>query len=62
MIKRVLVFKNDMVAVFDEYGKQMPEYQGPRAEVWEKIRSVYNGPIHMDVDWSRWTGEHGLPW
>lgn len=33
-----------MVMVFDQFGEQMPEYQGPIEEVEEKIKAVYDGP------------------
>ena len=31
-------FQNGMVMAFDQYGKQMPEYQGRYEEVIDKIR------------------------
>jgi hypothetical protein len=37
MIKTVIRIKNDMVMVFDEYGEQIPEYQGHYADVRERI-------------------------
>lgn len=44
-IKNVYVFGNGMVMTFDQYGKQMPEFQGRDCEVREKIRAAYDGPI-----------------
>jgi hypothetical protein len=37
LIKTVIRIKNDMVMVFDEYGEQIPAYQGRYHEVREKI-------------------------
>jgi hypothetical protein len=37
LIKTVIRIKNDMVIVFDEYGEQIPAYQGRYHEVREKI-------------------------
>jgi hypothetical protein len=37
LIKTVIRIKNDMVMVFDEYGEQIPEYQGHYNDVKEKI-------------------------
>jgi hypothetical protein len=37
MIKHVLVFPNQMVAVFGDDGQQMSEYQGRWSEMREKI-------------------------
>ncbi len=37
MIKAVFRFRNNMVAVFDERGEQIPRYQGQYAEVRESI-------------------------
>jgi hypothetical protein len=39
MIKNVYVWDNQMVMVFDEKGQQLPDYQGPIDEVWEKIEA-----------------------
>lgn len=39
MIKHVYVWDNQMVMVFDERGQQMPDYQGPVGEVWDKIQA-----------------------
>lgn len=38
-IARVYLFPNEMVMVFDASGQQMPAYQGPAAEVWDKVRA-----------------------
>lgn len=37
MIKTVIRFENDMVAVFDERGEQMPDYQGHYFTAKDKI-------------------------
>ncbi|MBA7712669.1 hypothetical protein ES703_121652 [subsurface metagenome] len=37
MIKTAFRFKNNMVVVFDERGKQIPEYQGQYQDVKESI-------------------------
>lgn len=39
-INKVYVFANNMVAVFDENGEQIPEYQGYLPEVEDKIREA----------------------
>ncbi len=49
-IKNVYVFGNGMVMVFDQFGQQMPEYQGRDEDVRAKIRAVYSGPI-VATDW-----------
>jgi hypothetical protein len=50
-IAAVYVFKHGMVMTFDQYDQQMPEYQGRREDVIDKIRAVYDGPIHEGVVW-----------
>jgi hypothetical protein len=37
MIKTVIRTKNGMVMVFDEWGEQMPEYQGQYDDVRETV-------------------------
>jgi hypothetical protein len=37
VIKTIIRTENDEVMVFDEYGEQMPEYQGYYAAVKDKI-------------------------
>jgi hypothetical protein len=37
MINRVVRWDNGMVMVFDEYGEQMPEFQGEYSQVIDKI-------------------------
>lgn len=49
-IAKVIHWQNDMVMCFDQYGEQMPEYQGPIEEVEAKIKAVYDGPW-MAGDW-----------
>lgn len=36
-ITKVYFWTNGMVTVFDQFGEQMPDYQGRREEVIEKI-------------------------
>ena len=45
-ITNVYLWQNGMVMVFDQFGEQMAEYQGPVEEVKDKIKAVYNGPWH----------------
>lgn len=45
-ITHVYSFSNGMMMVFDQYGKQMPEFQGPTEEMVPKIRAAgFNGEI-----------------
>jgi len=37
MIKTVIRFQNDMVLVFDDKGRQVPEYQGEYQKVKKRI-------------------------
>ncbi len=37
MIKTVIRIENDKVMVFDEYGEEIPEYQGDYLRVKERI-------------------------
>ena len=39
MIKRIYKFENQMVVVFDEFGNQLPEYQGWVGDVAHKLES-----------------------
>lgn len=52
-ITNVYVFTNGMVMVFDQFGQQMPEYQGFREEVIDKIKADFDGPIEEGVRWIR---------
>jgi len=36
-IAAVYIYLNGMVGCFDQFGEQMPEYQGPKEKVLEKI-------------------------
>jgi hypothetical protein len=51
VIKNVYVFGNGMVMTFDQYGQQMPKYQGRYEEVIGSIREVFDGPI-VGTDWN----------
>jgi len=39
-IKTILCFKNDMIAVLDEYGRQIEELQGEKQKVWPLISDI----------------------
>lgn len=54
VITNVYIWQNGLVMCFDQYGKQMPEYQGLEEEVIPKIRQVYTGIIHKG-NWSAGT-------
>jgi len=36
-IKNAYLWQNGMVMTFDQFGEQMPEYQGTQDEVWYKV-------------------------
>jgi hypothetical protein len=44
-ITHVYTFPNGMCMVFDQHGKQMPDYQGRTEEMLPKIRENFNGKI-----------------
>lgn len=60
MIRHVYVFTgpDQMVMVFDENGEQIPEYQGPKAEVWDRIKAdaMPETEIREDCGWRRIRG------
>lgn len=46
VITNVYSFTNGQTMVFDQHGKQMPEFQGPTDEVVPKIRAAgFSGEI-----------------
>lgn len=49
-ITTVYHFGNGMVMVMDQFGEQMPEYQGRYEDVIDKLRAIYRGPI-IATDW-----------
>lgn len=55
-IWKAYLFPNGMVATFDKHGEQMPEYQGTKEEVWEKVKrdapagALLNGVVHLPPD------------
>ena len=50
IITNVYSFANGMTMTFDQYGKQMPDYQGPTEEVVPKIRAAgFKGEIPYGV-------------
>lgn len=52
-IQSVYTFANGQTMVFDQHGKQMPEYQGRAEDVAPKIRAAgYWGPIERR-EWKR---------
>lgn len=50
-ITHVYRWQNGMVMVFDQFGEQMPEYQGLYEDVVEKINAVYDG-IWYSGNWN----------
>jgi len=48
VITKVIVWQNGMVMVFDQHGQQMPDYQGPKEEVWEKIQRDKPPQVHAE--------------
>ncbi len=66
MIKEVILFDNEMVAVFDENGEQLPEYQGRHSKVVTKIiinstdKTVFKfaklGACVVEVNKVQWQG------
>lgn len=64
MIATVYVFKGpkQMVMVFDELGDQMPEYQGPKEQVWWKIRRDITPAARVEhgVDYDTWARARGI--
>lgn len=72
MIRNVVVFRNGMVAVFDMNGEQIPEYQGPKEEVWRKLMIAVIAQVdaggeavefqetkRYPTDFSQWRGMYG---
>lgn len=41
VMKKCYVFDNQMVMAFDQFGQQMPDYQGLICDVQDKIRRDY---------------------
>lgn len=51
-ITQVMRFPNGMVATFDQYGHQMPAYQGPEAEVKGKVEAdAPPGAVFFGCSW-----------
>jgi hypothetical protein len=48
VIRAVFVYPNGMCAVTDQFGQQMPEFQGRWAEVEKKVREAAGS----DVEWN----------
>lgn len=48
-ICKVIIWSNGLVMVFDQFGEQMPEYQGKEEEKIPEIRKVYAGIIDKGV-------------
>ena len=57
MVTKIHHFRNGMVMAFDEYGKQVPEYQGKAEDVLDKLRRDY-----PDVSIRRLDYRTGEPW
>ncbi len=51
-MKMVILWSNGMVAVFNEVGEQMPEYQGLFERVAPRINAVFRGAWKYG-DWNR---------
>jgi len=49
VIKTVTLWSNGMVMVFDDEGKQMPQYQGTRAEAAEKLKDAFLGEAKFNM-------------
>lgn len=56
VLSRVMCWENGMVMAFDQLGKQMPEFQGKKADVWDKIcdAATKDTLIEGDVVPLRW--------
>lgn len=54
IIKKVYYFVNNMVAVTDQFGKQIPKYQGPYHEVHDQI--LKDAPAETEFFGGRWEG------
>jgi len=50
-ITAVYIFKNGIVAVFDENDKQMPKFQGKQSEVMPKIKRRISRQVPCKVEW-----------
>lgn len=48
-IKSIVKFRNQIVAVFDENGEQIPEYQGWVGDVVDKLKPYLNDTQLMDL-------------
>lgn len=51
-LSRVILWTNGMVMAFDTDGRQVPEYQGPGAEVIPRIRRDFPGLVIEGMDWA----------
>ena len=57
-IAHVYLWDNNMVMTFDQNGQQMPEYQGTKEEVWEKImRDKTDETVIGGADWAEYRGK-----
>jgi hypothetical protein len=56
ILTRVMCWENGMVMAFDQFGEQMPEFQGRKADVMDKIYDVATKDtvIEGDVIPLRW--------
>jgi hypothetical protein len=63
-IAAVYVFKNGMVAVFDQWGIQLPFFQGKRSEAMPKIKSRLDrqkGSVYWKIqEGANFAGETGV--
>jgi hypothetical protein len=56
VLTRVMCWENGMVMAFDQFGQQMPEFQGRKADVMDKIydAATKDTVIEGDVVPLRW--------
>ncbi len=50
----VVVWQNGMVMAFDQFGHQMPDFQGTKAEVWPKIEAARAADPQVQIDYEVW--------
>lgn len=55
-VTHAVVWTNGMVMAFDAAGQQVPEYQGRKEEVLEKIKIDFPDADIKNGDWNRLRG------
>lgn len=48
-VTEVILWQNGMVMVFDQFGDQMPDYQGKVDDVRDNINRVFSGKWHAGL-------------